>query len=253
MTEPPSPPSFPSKFHRLLRRLDGDAHHAGCLRISTAVFDVLSVSDCAVFGFSGVGSLLARALIRSDSGLLVYFGAGIPKDDLRGDIPTDGFAVLKQRDARLGGAIEPVVGLAHHRRQGQSISRHTGDREFIGCARSDRARSFRADGRIENPDRLYSLAAFERLGKHTRIAVLGLRLKALTAILLPGSKNRRLIGMHDRHSGGETERPLDAVRSGECIGLRYVLDPDRELGHLGLALLAGRNPGQSQNQTCSYA
>jgi hypothetical protein len=38
------------------------------------------------------------------------------RDDLPGDVSADGFAIRKF-DARFIGTIEPVVGLAHHRRQ----------------------------------------------------------------------------------------------------------------------------------------
>ena len=90
--------------------LDGDAHNTGYVRISAGVFDILGVAHDAVLGFSGVGCLLSWSLVRSDSRLLVHFGPGVPKDNLRSDVATDGFAILKQWDARLGGTIEPVVG-----------------------------------------------------------------------------------------------------------------------------------------------
>jgi len=58
-----------------------------------------------------------RGLVGADAGFLIDFRAGIPENYLRCDISADAPAVLEQIDAGFGRSVEPVIGLAHHRRQ----------------------------------------------------------------------------------------------------------------------------------------
>lgn len=91
----------------------------------------------------------------------------------------------------------------------------------------------------------------DRVAKFTPIAVLGLCLKPLAAILLPGSENRIFVGVDHHYAGRKTKRPLHASGRGKGIGLRNVLDPDGKFGRHAVGTRG--DPGYTQNQTCRYA
>src|SRR5215472_16570911 len=150
---------------------DGDAHNTRYVRKCSTVFHILRIADDAVFGFSGVGRLLPRSLIGSNSGLFVHFSSGVPENHLGSEIAVDRFAIFKELDARLRRRIKPIVRLSHHRRDRHSIARSSRYRKFISSAWSNRARAARSDRRAKNRDRLYSLSVFEGLGEHAWIAV----------------------------------------------------------------------------------
>ena len=102
---------------RSLCRRDRHFHNLGSFRIGSRVFHILRIADDAILGGAGIGRFLPRSLVGADAGFLIDFRAGIPENHLRCDISADTPAVLEQIDAGFRRSVEPVIGLAHHRRQ----------------------------------------------------------------------------------------------------------------------------------------
>ena len=65
-----------------------------------------------MLGGARVGGGLERRLVRAQTRFLVDLGAGVPEQNLRGDVAGDRLAAgVEQGDAFLPGSVEQVVGL----------------------------------------------------------------------------------------------------------------------------------------------
>jgi hypothetical protein len=87
-----------------LRRFDGNAQHTGHLRVCVAVFDILNITDHAVFVYTSIRRFLSGPLIWADCRLLIYLGSGVPEGEPRGDIAADGLPLLNSAMPDSAGA-----------------------------------------------------------------------------------------------------------------------------------------------------
>jgi len=82
-------------------------------------------------------------------------------------------------------------------------------------------------------------------------AILGLCLKPLAAIILPGSENRTLVGVDHHYARRKTKRPFYAIGRCERVGLCDVFNADGKFGRH--AVRTRGDSGHTQNQTYRYA
>src|ERR1041385_4620075 len=81
----------------------------------------------AVFVLTGVRAFLSWSLVRTNTNLFIFLGAGVPQVKLICDITVDGCAFgIKQSNAVCAGRVEPIIGLAEHLRQRRS-EEHTSE------------------------------------------------------------------------------------------------------------------------------
>jgi hypothetical protein len=83
---------------------DGDSEHLSNGRIVKTILHFADGPDHAMLGRARVGGGLERRLVRAQAGFLIYLGARIPEQNLRGDVAGDWLAAgIEQGDAFLPG------------------------------------------------------------------------------------------------------------------------------------------------------
>src|SRR5262245_20223105 len=98
-----------------------------------------------------VQTLLAWSLIWANSNFFVDLGAGIPQDELVGDVSADRHAVgVEQRDAVGIRRVEPVIGLTEHHRAEEFHSRRRRKAVLVTITWSNWACTHCANRRVEN-------------------------------------------------------------------------------------------------------
>src|SRR5262249_16730192 len=106
--------------------------------IVKAVLRFADGPDHAMLGRACVGGGLERRLVRAQARFLVYLGARIPEQNLRGDVAGDWLAAgVEEGDAFLLGSVEQVVALREHGGDGQPLAGLRGDLELEGIPRPD--------------------------------------------------------------------------------------------------------------------
>ncbi len=131
---------------------DGDSEHLGDGRIVKAVLHFADRPDHAMLVRACVGGGLERRLVRAQARFLIYFGARIPEQNLRGDVAGDWFAArVEHGDAFFPRCVEQVVGLPEHGGDGQPLTGLRGDLELVGIPRPDASGFAGSDRSVGEP------------------------------------------------------------------------------------------------------